>query len=347
MKKTFMESEIEETAAVLNNLIDRYIINYAVAIDFPSDFSRIQFIASGSSYNCARLGEKFFEDIADVNCSTQYSSEFLSKKKPKIDPETLYVFVSQSGETYDTLLAMKKVLKEGAKAVVITNSKDCTMNSMTHYSVYAFAGVEKSIAATKSFSACVLCLYLCALRVAQNKAKNISKYFEDINSIFSDIQKVLDERKDVINAAKFLAKFKAFPIIGYDYYYILAKEGSLKIKETSYINTNAYALGEFMHGHIALLNKNNTVLAICSKDMSRFEYKTLRKIKIDYNPKIVCITDYDKPLNVKSQIVVKAKSEISHIFCILITLQLLALEIAKRLRRNIDNPKGLCKVVRG
>lgn len=347
MKKTFMESEIEETSAVLNNLLDRYIINYAVAIDFPSDFSRIQFIASGSSYNCARLGEKFFEDIADVHCTTQYSSEFLSKKKLKIDPETLYVFVSQSGETYDTMCALKKVVNKGAKAVVITNSKDCSMNTLTPHSVYAAAGIEKSIAATKSFSACVLCLYLCALRVAQNKSKNISQYLHNINSISNDVKNVINEKKEIVGAAKFLAKFKDFPIIGYDYYYILAKEGSLKIKETSYINTNAYALGEFMHGHIALLNKNNTVLTICARDMTRFEYKILRKIKVDYNPKIICITDYDKPLNVKSQIIIKAQSEISRIFCVLVTLQILALEIAKRLHRNIDNPKGLSKVVKG
>jgi len=340
-----MESEIEETAAVLSNLIDKYVINYAIAIDFPSNFSKICLIASGSSYNCARLGEKFFEDIADVSCITQYSSEFLSKKKQKISKDTLYVFVSQSGETKDTMLALKKVIKEGSSAVVITNSKDCSMSSLAP-SICVGAGVENSIAATKSFSACVLCLYLCALRVAQNKAKNISRYLEDISALVADIQNVLSERKTIVETAKFLAKYKEFPIVGYDYFYVLAKEGALKIKETSYINTNAYALGEFMHGHIALLNKNNTIVVICAKDMSRFEYKILRKIKVDYNPKIICLTDYDKPLNVKSQIVIKAKSQISRVFCILITLQLLALEIAKRLRRNVDNPKGLTKIVK-
>ncbi len=131
---------------------------------------------------------------------------------------------------------------------------------------------------------------MCALKAAGKKPSGLDKLNENFNNILNDT--ILIEK-----CAAFLSAHKSFPLIGYNYYYILAKEGALKIKETSYIDANAYALGEFIHGHIALLNQKNAVVEIFTSDLGEFEVKNLNKIKNKYKPKTVTITDFKSDLD--------------------------------------------------
>jgi len=346
-KSSFMENEILEQSTIIEDLISRYVKNYCVMVDFPSKVKQIKFIASGSSYNAACLAKKFFRDIVGTDACCDYSSEFLSSPNQKVDPDALYFFISQSGETADTVEVMDIVKKARAKTYAIVNNECSYMYENADYSMFAAAGKEESIAATKSFTACVFCAWLCALKAAQNISKDISKYMMNLQYIPRDMDETLFLEKKIDKAASFLSKYKSFPVVGYDYYYELAKEGSLKIKETSYIDSNPYALGEFIHGHVALLNHQSALIEVYSEDMGQYEKKCLKKIEDNYNPKVVAITDTKDMVKADYTIVfTKTDCQITRVLCVALVLQLLALKIAYKLKRDVDNPQGLSKVVR-
>ena len=341
--KTLMEKEILEQPKVVSSIIERYIVDNKIKIDFPKGFKKIKFIASGSSYNCARMAEKFFRDILNYEASSEFSSEFLANKTNKINKDTLYFFISQSGKTKDTLAVLDYVKKEGAKSFALVNVQDSPMYEMADYKMVANAGVEMAVAATKSFVACVLCCYLIVISLSKNQ----TPYIKELIDLSQNIELVLEKNIDEVeNCANFLAEFNGFPLIGYNYYYILCKEGSLKIKETSYKDTNAYALGEFIHGHVALLNKNKVLLEVFEKNMGEFEKLNLKKIVEKYNPKRVTISDFESELNGDYKIILpNSKGEFTKFIQTIVVLQLLALKIALKLELDVDKPNGLNKVV--
>lgn len=346
MKKSLMEEEISQQSGVLKELISKYVVNYCVMVNFPAKFKRVKFIASGSSYHCACIGQRFFEDIAGVETACEFSSEFLINKNRIIDPETLYFFISQSGETADTLAIMEIVQEKKATCFALTNNIDSTLSKKADYTLSIEAGVESSIAATKSFSASVFCVWLCALKLAQSKSKNISKYLENLEKLPAILDELLLNQEKVNKAAKFLSKFKSLPIVGYNYYFAAAKEGALKIKETSYIDANAYALGEFLHGHVAVLNQKMPLLEIFTDDLGAIETRNLNKIHEQYKPKTIVITDSVGYKDCEVAInFPKFENDLIKCLCVIILLQLLALKTALCLKRDVDNPFGLSKVV--
>ncbi|MBE7705670.1 MAG: SIS domain-containing protein [Cyanobacteria bacterium SIG30] len=341
--KSIMEQEIAEQPSLFKKIVDEYIKDGEVLIDFPTEFKKIRFIASGSSYNCAGLAEKFFKNMAGYDATCEFASEFIASKKNKIDKDALYFFISQSGRTVDTLAVLEEVKKAGAKTFALVNVEDSKMFEEADYKLAVGAGVENAIAATKSFTACILFCWLLAVKASGN-SKEYTKYVnEEIEEV---IEKAINNTDAIVECAGFLATQRNFPIVGYDYYYAIAKEGALKTKETSFIDANAYALGEFIHGHVALLNEENAVIEIFGEDLGAFEVKNLNKIKDKYSPKRVTITDFESDLNGDYSIIIpKCKNEITKYLAIVVTLQVLAFNIAKKLNRNIDNPNGLSKVV--
>lgn len=341
-----MMDEIKEQPFVFEYLINKYVENGSIGAIFPSNFCEVKFVASGSSYNCACLGQKFFENIAKLKTSFEYSSEFNSNQERAINKDVLYFFISQSGETYDTKCALDLVNKKGGHTFALVNNDNSYIYNNSKFKMNIEAGVEKSIAATKSFTGGVLCLWLLALHSAQTRGVDITGYLKDIKDIKKDTENVIQNTENIEEAAETLSKLKAFPVIGYSYNFVIAKEGALKIKETSYIDVNAYPTGEFLHGHTAILNENSVIVEIFHHNIGEFEQKTLEKIKKDYNPKIIAISDVENCngefLEVKFQ---KFNSEIITMLSSVIILQILALKIAKKLNRNVDKPLGLNKVV--
>ncbi len=343
-----MMNEIKEEPLVFEYLINKYIKNGKIEADFPLNFSEIKFVASGSSYNCARLGQKFFENISKLKTSFEYSSEFNSNQEREINKDVLYFFISQSGETYDTKCALNLVNKKGGHSFALVNNNNSYIYEASEFKMNIESGVEKSIAATKSFTGGVLCLWLLALYIAQNKGVDIKDYIKGVQNIKNDTLDVINNTKNIEEAACVLSKLKSFPVIGYGYNYVIAKEGALKIKETSYIDVNAYPTGEFLHGHTAILNENSVIVEIFYNSMGEFERKTLDKIKKDYNPKIIAISDIKANIENENFLEVKFKrfdNEIITMLSSVIILQILALKIAQKLNRNIDKPLGLNKVV--
>ena len=339
--KTNMEKEIFEQGNVLEKIKNSLILDGSINFKkIPTNFTSIKFIASGSSYNAIRLGHKFFELYSDKIITFEYASEFISNTTKTINKETLYVFVSQSGETYDTKCALDIVKKEGGKTLAVVNNSNSTIYNSSDYKIDVMAGVENSIAATKSFLACVVVLWLLALYFA-NKPAPIG----ELNEAITAISETLENSFLIDSIAAKLSKKKKISIIGYNFGYIIAKEASLKIKETSYIDTTAYPTGEFLHGHTAVLNKSKTLIEIFTSDLSDFEKNTLDKIKKDFNPQIFSITD--KKIKSKNAIIFNSyKYEISKICAITAIIQLLALKIATSLNLDVDKPTGLNKVVK-
>ena len=344
-KHTQMELEILEQPAIIGAFIEKYVKNYVLTIDMPLNIQSIKIVASGSSYNCGLLGKKFFEDIAKIDTKIEFSGEFVCKNKQP-DKDALYIFISQSGETYDTTLAAKKVKEAGAMTFAIVNNENSTLWNLCDYKINIHAGKENSIAATKSFSASLCALYLCAVKIAQNNLKDVVPYLKNILDTRNKIENVLDLTINLNKAAEFLSKYRAFATIGQGANYALARECALKIKETSYIDVNAYSMGEFVHGHVAILNKIDTLIEIITSDFCEFEIKTLNKIAQDYKPKSVVITDSQENFEAKIPIIIPyCEDMLVRVLSVVFVIQMLALKIAIRLKRDVDKPHGLNKVV--
>ena len=173
---SFMFEEILSQAAVIDKVLREYVHENKIQVDIPRNLKKIVFIASGSSYNAARLISELFKYNFQIVTECFYSSEFEMQNFNESNNDTAYVFVSQSGETTDTVNAFKSVKLVGACTLAVTNNPESTLSKNVEYNLNIFAGKEKSIAATKSFTAQVVCLYLIMLKFIENSTnKSINK----------------------------------------------------------------------------------------------------------------------------------------------------------------------------
>lgn len=347
-KKTCMELEIYEQSEIAQKILDAYLDSTGnINIDVPTDINRIILVASGSSYHCARYAAELFSSISKIEASAIYSSEFLLEDTIAHSDNILYIFITQSGETTDTNSALEKAKEHGVKTLCITNKENSTIWNASDYKVACLAGEEKSIAATKSFVSQLLCSTLLALKFAQIQGIDTYDYTLDLKMIPSFISKSFELQPKIKQLARFLSKYKNVVMTADGQSYALAKEASLKIKETSYINTSSAILGEFMHGHVAVLNNNNEVLVyILNYNLTYTATKNLNKIKESYNPPICVIGNRTNQVKSTYNINIDCDKPIVKTFCIAVIIQLLALEIAIKLHRNVDKPHGLNKVVK-
>lgn len=342
-----MESEILEQPRILELILKNYIAaDGYIILNAPTKIDKIVLVASGSSYHCARLSAEIFGVIANIEARAIYSSEFLLKKIVPHDKDVLYIFISQSGETTDTLSALNKAKQIGMKTMCITNKENSTAWQTADYRINCQAGEEKSIASTKALTAQMLCLYLLALKYAQMRKIDVAERMNQLNNLPKIIEDTLALTDKIKPFARFLSKYKNIIIAADGISYALAKEASLKIKETSYINVMSHILGEFMHGHLAVLNNKKTVLVyVSSEELSYSTIKNLEKIKRDYNPPICVIGTSSDRINSTFNIDLEIEDNILKIFSNAVISQVLALKIAEKLNRNVDKPKGLKKVV--
>lgn len=349
-QKTNMEMEIEEQSKIIPYILMKYIYPQTgeIKLDLPQNIRKIVLVASGSSYHCARFAVDLVEKISKIETRAIYSSEFLLKSVIPHDENTLYIFITQSGETSDTLKSARRVKEEtGLPTLCITNKEDSTIWNLCDYKVACFAGVENGIAATKSFTSQMLCLILISLKLIENsEPESITKsYKESLFHLPAIIEKALARRDDVKKLANQLAKINTIILTADGISYSLAKEGALKIKETSYKNISAAILGEFMHGHVAVLNNKSVLVYITVDEIMERSVNNLNKIKEDYKPYLVIIGKNDDRIIPDFNISVECDNEIQQLFANVVILQLTALETALTLKRNVDHPKGLHKVV--
>ncbi len=343
--QSYMLSEIQEQPEIFRNILSKYIsADGEILIELPEQISQLRIIASGSSYHCASVLTYLFKMNTDLDVNCDYSSEFILKPNFRYDKNTFYVFISQSGETSDTINALKKVKIRGIKSMCITNTKNSTLWNESDYKLSILAGKELSIASTKAFSAQILVLYLTMLKYVQMNGIDISDKISELKLQPNLLKKFFLSSEIIETISTILYEFQNIIILGNKFNYTIALEGALKIKETSYINVNAYPLGEFLHGHVAVLNNKSAIIAVIDEQNLETNLKNLRKIQQEYNPTIITIStknieDFD------FNFYYDAKTLINKIFCLVTFFQLLAFAIAKQLNRDIDSPKGLKKVV--
>ena len=348
--KTNMELEIVEQTKIIPYILMKYIDSQEgeIKLKLPENIRKIVIVASGSSYHCARFAVDLVEKISKIETRAIYSSEFLLKNLIPHDENTLYIFITQSGETSDTLKAADRVKRETSlPTLCITNKENSSIWEKCDYKVACFAGTEQGIAATKSFTSQMLCLILISLKLIENvEPESVTKkYKESLFHLPAILEKALAQRPLVQKFAKHLAGENIVVITADGISYSLAKEGALKIKETSYKNISAAILGEFMHGHVAVLNNKSTLIFISVDRVAERSVNNLLKIKEDYHPAFAVIGISDDRLKPDYHINVECENEIQQLFANVIILQLIALETALKLKRNVDHPKGLHKVV--
>ena len=342
---TSMEKEIFEQPLVIQNLINDYIES---EFDFCIDrnIKKVKLVASGSSYHCALLGVQLFHKFTNLDADSFYSGEFMLNENYNASDDTLFIFISQSGETYDTLECLKMIKKTKAKTLCITNCKDSRLYNMCDVKLLSTAGKEESIASTKALSAQLFCLALLALKYSDTEKND---EIEKIKTIPQQIENILEREKEIKRIVNAFKKNKSAVLLGSKECYALAKEGALKIKETSYINTGAYPMGEFLHGHVAVLNKKIPVISALTPDNYYSQLRVIRKIRTDYNPFIITIGTNKEETDIKDlsniSFDIDEEDSIIRMFLILVVYQLIAFKTAAALKMNVDKPKGLKKVV--
>lgn len=346
-EKSSMEHEIFEQSEVLGKLLSTHVNdNNYILFDIPVDIQKIVIVASGSSYHCARYAADLFGNVAGIEARAIYSSEFLLKAAVPHENDILYIFITQSGETSDTNSALKKAKELGMRTLCITNKKGSTIWEASDFKIDCCAGEEKSIAATKSLTTQMLCCTLLVLKYAAHKGIDISNYIEELKTLPNFIEKTFMLHDDIKEMAKALSKFKNIVVTADGISYAIAKEASLKIKETSYINVYSNILGEFMHGHVAILNNKPAMIHISINELGYTAIKNLNKIETDYSPSLCIIGCSNEKIKTDFNINIDCESDVVKSFCIVVMVQLLALDIAQCLGRNVDKPHGLDKVVK-
>ena len=355
----FMLKEIFEQPEVLRNTMRGRLLvaegNAKLAgldtnIKELRNINRIIITACGTSYYAGMVGEYMIEDLAGVPVEVEYASEF-RYRNPIIKPGTLVLAISQSGETADTLAALKEAQQKGATALAICNGVGSTIARTSDGGVYLHAGPEIGVASTKAFTSQVTVLAMIALllgrqrRLSFETGADIAKSLLELPKLAEETLKLSDKIKEL---AKAYSKANNFLYLGRHFNYPVAMEGALKLKEISYIHAEGYPAAEMKHGPIALIDENMPVVVIAPKD-ALFDkiISNVREIKARGGKVIAITTDDCSPLDEIADHIIKVPKTIPMLMPILtcIPLQLLAYHIAVLRGNDVDQPRNLAKSV--
>lgn len=353
----FMLKEIFEQPRVLKSTLDSLIKNGELLPDLrelkKSFFAlqKICFVGCGSAYHAGLAGKILAEKIGNITCIAETASEFRYGNVP-LDNKTLCIFISQSGETADTLAALLKAKEKKARTLSVINVRGSSIARESESVIYTEAGPEIAVATTKAYTAQLICLYLFALCFAherwQIKRDERDRLLAELRLLPAKAQKIIDERdKAELFCSLFDGKDEGW-FIGRGSDYASAMEGSLKMKEISYINTGAYPAGELKHGTISLLEKGTPLVALCCED--RLFPKAFANIKeVKARGARVLILAKEKNARELSDeenvfLLPDTPDEFSSLLQA-VALQLLSYYTALKRGCDIDKPKNLAKSV--
>lgn len=336
----FMLKEINEQGEVVKKLLSLYTKDNKVTIDFDiHKYKNIDIVACGSASFAGQIGKYYIENYANIKTSVYYASEYRYQKN-FFNKDTLVILISQSGETADTLAALKLAKEAGIDTLAIVNRKDSSIAREAKEVIYTKAGIEIAVATTKAYLAQVIVLlllaikgndkeeeYLDSIRVLPNL---ITKYINEYD--YSSIAKVIENKEHVFYLGR-----------GIDYY--LSMEGSLKLKEISYIHSEAFQAGELKHGSISLIDKDFGVIAVVTdKSISDKTISNLKEVAAR-GAKIVAITNIADDNFSDYKILVDDYNELLNPLMAIVPMQLLAYNVAKLKDLDIDKPRNLAKSV--
>lgn len=345
----FMLKEINEQPIIISNLVKKYFTNNKLNIELLPNinkYNKIYIVGCGSAYHAGIVGKYLIEEYGDMEVSVELASEFRYKKL-FLDNKSLVIAISQSGETADTLASLKIAKELGCHTIGIVNVYESSIARFVDDVIYTEAGSEIAVATTKGYLTQVFILNLLALKlgIENNKIKNIDNIIKDYNNISNELAKLINtDYKDI---AKNIYNKNDIFFLGRNIDYALMLEGSLKLKEISYIHAECYAAGELKHGTISLIEKNTPVIAlITNNDIAD---KTISNIKevIARGAYVILISknNLDIPHCYNEIITVPNINNLLQPLLNIIPLQLLAYEVAKLRNCDIDKPRNLAKSV--
>lgn len=314
------------------------------------DVDRIQVVACGTALHSGVIGEYTIEELAHIPVDTDFASEFRYRNCP-LDRNTLVLVVSQSGETADTLAALREAQRRGYRALGICNNVGSTIARESDGGVYMHAGPEIGVAATKSFTSQVMIFNLLGLLLGRMRYVTLAQGQEMLEAIqklpeqITEILKLSDQIKGI--AAKY-KDVQSMLFFGRQYQYGAAMEGALKLKEISYIHAEAYPSAELKHGVIALIDENTPSVFLAPKDSVHDKnVSTLQEIKARSGPVIAIGTEGDTQLaeTADDTILIPQTLEPLQPILSVVPLQLLSYHMAVLLERDVDKPRNLAKSV--
>jgi glucosamine--fructose-6-phosphate aminotransferase (isomerizing) len=353
----FMLKEIYEQPEVLKRTIKEYVDgNNIILPKFNFELKNVKFltiVACGTSYYAGYVAKYFLEELANVFVNIEIASEFIYKNNP-LPEGGIALFISQSGETADTIAALKYCKNKGQKIIGLVNVLQSSIANMSDIVLKTLAGTEIGVASTKAFTGQIAVLYLLALEIARQNGSMTQNDFVKKLNIFKNSPKVMEKslNSEAVDTIKKISsetsRAEHLLYIGRNIFYPLALEGALKIKETSYIPTHGYASGELKHGPIALVDTDTFVVVLnnsgllCDKNISSIEEIAAR------NGKIILICD--KLDKVKDKIYTNIETptvedKIEMVLTIIPMMQLLAYYTALERGLDIDKPRNLAKSV--
>lgn len=349
----FMEKEIYEQSRVMGETMMGRVLDESIHFEeldenFFEGINSIKICACGTSYHSALTSAYLFERIAKIRCDIEIASEF-RYKEPLLTDDTLFITISQSGETADTLEALKMAKRAGLKSLSICNVDNSSIVRESDASILTRAGIEKGVASTKAFATQTMVLWMLALYVGQER-KSISK-----EVLRKEIDAMIHTPKSLIVTDELHAKLNrlskrylhghGFFFIGRDIFFPLALEGALKLKEISYMHAEGYPSGEMKHGPIALADSTLFTVALMPKTMLYDKIKSNVEELSARDATILAISP--EPFELADDFI-QTKYD-SHpmleFFEMMIVTQLFALEISVRLGNDVDMPRNLAKSV--
>lgn len=358
--KHFMLKEIHEQPDVIRNFLSGKLHSASEKItldevklnkDSLKNLNRIQVVACGTSLHAATVGKYIIEELCKIPVDVEASSEYIYRTTVT-DEHTLVIGVSQSGETADTLTAVRQSKARGSHILIITNRPDSAMAREADSLIPVNAGIEVSVAATKSYVAQLMAFYALAINLAEIKGSSDEEYLKEIKNelllLPQKIELLLTKKEKIQKCSRMYSSSKNFIFIARGINYATALEGALKLKEISYINATGYPAGELKHGPIAMLDETLPVLSILMSGKVYEKILSNAQESKARNARMIALTDstdekledlFDYVLNVP-----QVHEMISPIMAI-IPLQLLAYYIAEFLGKDVDQPRNLAKSV--
>lgn len=356
----YMEKEINEQPEALKRILTNYLVDGSIDLGYEgavdkmlASFNRVCIVACGTALHAGMMGAHLFRKWLGIPVETEMASEFIYSDTV-LDKDTLFIAVSQSGETIDTMEALKKAKKEGAACLAVLNVRGSSISRIADYTLYTDAGPEIAVASTKAYTTQLMIFYLLVLRCASLRGRmteaDLEHALENLRRVPDAITQVIAIKDDIHRQAKEVIMASDLFMIGRGMDYLVLLEGALKLKEISYIHSEAYAAGELKHGPIALITDGTPVIAAATQTkLISKELSNVKEIKAR-GANVVLLTKEELKADF-------AQSDEYHViglpnlddeymsFPEIVALQLYSYYVSADKGLDVDKPRNLAKVV--
>ena len=354
----FMLKEIHEQPKAVQDTVGAYVkdgrIDFSevgLAEDFLKDLDRVYIVACGSAYHVGMAGKYVMEDLADTPVEVDLASEF-RYRNPKLMKNSLVIVVSQSGETADSLAALRLAKEKGVPVLGVVNVVGSSIARESDYILYTYAGPEISVATTKAYSTQLIAMYLLAIEMAYVKGliseERYRELIEELGRLPEKIQKTLDDKERIQWFASKYANARDIFFIGRGLDYAISMEGSLKMKEISYIHSEAYAAGELKHGTISLIEDGTLVIGVVTQK-ALFEKTLSNMVEVKsrgaYLMGLTLYGNYSIEDNADFSVYVPKTEQYFTTSLAIVPLQLMGYYVSVAKGLDVDKPRNLAKSV--